>query len=63
MSRGTPVAGLIVLGPGVEVNAVERNALRTYGNSGDPGAHFAVEAVFVHAQIARRVAQPQEARL
>ena len=53
---------LIVIRPGVQINAIERDALRADGNRRDVRTHVVVEAVLVHAEVARRVAQPNEAR-
>ena len=62
LSRGTPVAVLILVRPSVEVNAVECDALRADGNHWDVRTHVAIEAVLVHAQVLRRIAQANEAR-
>jgi hypothetical protein len=62
LSRGTPVAVLIVVRPSVEVNAVECDALRADRNQRDVRSHVAIESVFVHAQILRRIAQANEPR-
>jgi hypothetical protein len=51
-----PVAALIVVGPGIEVKAVEGDALRTDRDHGEERADVAIEAIFVHAEIRRRVA-------
>ena len=56
-----PVAALIVVRPCIEVNAIEGDALDADAQSEDAGAHFAVEAVFVHAEVAGCVAQSDEA--
>jgi len=57
-----PVAALIVVRPCIEVNAIEGDALDADAESEDAGAHFAVEAVLVHAEIDGGVAQSDEAR-
>ena len=62
LSRGTPVAVLILVRPSVEVNAIECDSLRADGNHRDVRAHVTVEAVLVHAEILRSVAQADEAR-
>jgi hypothetical protein len=51
-----------VIRPGVQINAVERDALRADGNDRDVRTHVVVEAVLVHAEVSRRVAQSDEAR-
>ena len=56
-----PVAALIVIRPCIEVNAVEGDSLDADAESEDVGAHFAVEAVFVHAEIGGGVAHTDEA--
>jgi hypothetical protein len=53
---------LIVIRPGVQINAVERDALDTYGDRRDVRTHVMIEAVLVHAEVPRRVAQSDEAR-
>lgn len=51
-----PVAALIVVRPCIEVNAIEGDSLDADAESEDAGAHFAVEAVLVHAEIRGGVA-------
>jgi hypothetical protein len=53
---------LIVIRPGVQINAIEGDALRADGNRRDVRTHVVVEAVLVHAEVSRRVTQPNEAR-
>jgi hypothetical protein len=53
---------LIVIRPGVQINAVEGDALRADGNRRDVRTHVVIEAVLVHAEVSRRVAQSNEAR-
>jgi hypothetical protein len=53
---------LIVIRPGVQINAIERDTLRANGNRRDVRTHIVVEAVLVHAKVSRRVAQSNEAR-
>jgi hypothetical protein len=57
-----PVAALMVIRPCVEVKAIEGDSLRVDGDRGEEGADFAVEAVFVHAEIGGGVAQANKAR-
>jgi hypothetical protein len=57
-----PVAALIVVGPGIEVKPVESDSLRTDWDLGKLRTDVAVEAIFVHAEIRRSVAHPNEAR-
>ena len=62
LSRGTPVVMLIVIRPGVQINAIKRDALRADRNDRDVRAHVVVEAVLVHAEVCRRIVQSDEAR-
>ena len=57
-----PVAALIVVGPGIEVKPVKGDSLRADWNHGEERTNVAIEAIFVHAEIGRGVAQPDEAR-
>jgi hypothetical protein len=41
--------------PGVEVNTVKRDPLRTNANRRHSRADIAIEAILVHAQIAWRI--------
>jgi len=45
--------GFTLVCPRVQVNTVKGNSLRANSNSRDVRPHFRIEAVFVHAQIAR----------
>ena len=56
-----PVAALIVVHPCIEVNAVKGDSLNADAEGEDLRAHFAVEAVLVHAEIGGGVAQSDEA--
>jgi hypothetical protein len=47
--------------PCVQFKPVERHALRADRDFGDGAADLGVEAVAVHAEIARRVAESDEA--
>ena len=60
MSRGTPVAALMFVGPRIEVKAVKGDALRPYRDGRNPRAHLAIESIFVHAQIRRCVPESNE---
>jgi hypothetical protein len=57
-----PVAALIVVGPGIEVKPVKRDALRADWNHGEERTNVAIEAIFVHAEIRWSVAHANEAR-
>jgi hypothetical protein len=62
LSRRTSVALDIVISPGIEVEAIERDSLLADWDDGDARADFAVEAVFVHAEVGGSVTQADEAR-
>jgi hypothetical protein len=57
-----PVAALIVVGPGIEVKPVKGDTLTSNWDRGEKRTHLSVEAIFVHAEIRRGVAQSNEAR-
>ena len=57
-----PVAALIVVGPGVEVKAVKSDPLGADWNHGKQRTNFAIEAILVHSEIRRRVAQADKPR-
>ena len=57
-----PVAALIVVGPGIEVKPVEGDPLRADWDRSEKRANVAIEAIFVHAEIRRGVAQADVAR-
>jgi hypothetical protein len=57
-----PVAALIVVGPGIEVKAVESDALRTDGDHGQERTNLAIEAVLVHSEVRGGVAQANKPR-
>lgn len=54
----TPVAGLIVVGPGIEVKTIEGDALHANSYGWNLGADIAVEAVLVHPEISGGIAEP-----
>ena len=60
--RRTPVAGLIVHPPMVELKAIEGDSLDTDANLGHAGPDEAVEAVLVHAQVTGSIPQSHDAR-
>jgi hypothetical protein len=57
-----PVAALIVVGPGIEVKTVESDSLCTDWDHCEGWTNVAIETIFVHAEIRRGVAQPDETR-
>jgi len=50
----------MLIRPRIEVKAIEGDAVRSDRDDGHRGAHFAVEAVLVHAEIPRRIAKAQK---
>jgi hypothetical protein len=58
---GTPVAAEVLIGPGVQFKAVEGNALYTHPLLTQMRPHFAIEAVFVHPKVSRRISQADNA--
>lgn len=52
----------MVLGPGIEVKSVESDPLIANGYFSEIGPDFTIESVAVHAQIERRIPQPNQAR-
>jgi len=54
--RTTPVAGLIVVHPGVQFKPVEGNALPADTDFSDSRPYFGVEAIAIHAEVMRGVA-------
>jgi hypothetical protein len=53
-------AELIFIRPGVQVNAIERDPLRADRDDTEMRTDVAIEAVFIHSQIGRCIAKPQE---
>jgi hypothetical protein len=51
----------MLLGPPIQVKAIEGDTLGTDGDLGHPGAHLGVEPIAVHAEVARCIAQPDQA--
>jgi len=58
----TPVAGLILVGPGIEVKTVEGHALHANSYRWNSGTDIAVEAVLVHPEIIGRIAKSYKSR-
>lgn len=52
----------MVVGPRIEVKAIEGDALRSYRDDGYLRTDFAVEAVLVHAEVHGCVTKPNESR-
>jgi hypothetical protein len=62
LSRGTPVAGLIVLGSRFHFKPIEGALLFADPNLGELRPDFTIEAILVHAKEGRCVPQPHKAR-
>jgi len=60
LSRGTTVALDIVIGPGVEVKAVEGDSLFAYRDHHNAWPDFPIESVLVHAKVRRRIPKTDE---
>jgi hypothetical protein len=56
----TPVALDILVRPGVEFKPIEGHALRADPKLGQAGADLRIEAIAVHADVERRIAQPHQ---
>ena len=52
----------MLVGPRIEVKAIEGDALATDRYDGYPRPHLKFEAVLVHAEIGWRIAEANEAR-
>jgi hypothetical protein len=50
----------MLVGPRIEVKAIEGHALDSDRNDDYTGAHLAVEAVLVHPEVSRRIPQSDE---
>jgi hypothetical protein len=57
-----PVAALIVVGPGIEVKPVKGDPLCADRYCQQKRSHLAIEAILVHAEVGRGIAQSDEAR-
>jgi len=55
---GTPVAGFILIHPGVQIKAVEGNSLFSNGNFNEIRPDLCVEAIPVHPEIKGGISQP-----
>jgi hypothetical protein len=51
----------MLLGPLIEVKAIEGDALDTDRYLGHQRAYLGIEPIAVHAKVARRIAQPDQA--
>ena len=59
---GTPVAGDILIHPGIKFKPVEAYSLCTDGQLCEIGADGCVETVSVHAKVGRGIAKSDDAR-
>ncbi len=48
--------------PGIEIKAIEGFALDPDRNQRHPGPNLSIEPVLVHAEIARRIPEPEQPR-
>jgi hypothetical protein len=58
---GTPVAPLILVRPAIEVKAIKGDALLADRDLGEGRAYLGIEPVTVHAEVIRRITQPDKA--
>jgi hypothetical protein len=57
-----PVAALIVVCPSIEVKAIKGHSLHADWKVDECGTDFAIEAILIHTQVLRRIAQADESR-
>jgi hypothetical protein len=57
---GTPVAGLILIYPGIQIKAIKGNTLLSDANFSQIRSHLGVKAVSVHAQIEGRIPETDQ---
>jgi hypothetical protein len=57
---GTPVAGFILIHPGIEIKSIEGYPLLPHADLDHVGTDLGVEAVLVHPEIEGRVPQPYQ---
>jgi len=57
-----PVAALILVCPAIEVKAIKGHSLHADGKMGKCGTNFPIEAVLIHAQVSRCIAQADVSR-
>jgi hypothetical protein len=62
LRAGAALAGPILVSPGIEVKPIEGDALSADRYLNKVWPHLRIEAVFVHAEIGRRVAKADKAR-
>ena len=60
---GTPVAGLIVLKPGIKFKAIKGNSLCANRHFAQKGAYLGIKPVAVHTEIGGCGAEPNDAGL
>ena len=59
---GTPVAGHMFLRPRVKLKSIESDSLNADRYFGQARPDLGVEAIPIHAEVARRVSESQETR-
>jgi hypothetical protein len=57
---GTPVAGLILIHPGIEIKSIEGYPLLPHGDLDHVRTDLGVEAVLVHPEVEWRVPHPDQ---
>jgi len=55
---GTPVAGFILIHPGIEIKSIEGYPLLPHADLDDVWTDLGVEAVLVHTEVEGRIPQP-----
>lgn len=59
---GTPVAGFIILHPGIQFKSVECDPAATDRDLGEEGPYLGIEAITVHAEVKWCIAKANESR-
>jgi len=57
---GTPVAGFILIHPGIEIKSIEGYPLLPHADLDDERTDLGVEAVLVHTEVEGRIPQPDQ---
>jgi hypothetical protein len=57
---GTPVAGLILIHPGIEIKSIEGHPLLPHGDIDHVRTDLGIEAILVHPEVEGRVPQPDQ---
>jgi len=54
---GTPVAGFILIHPGIEIKSIEGHPLHPHADLDDIGTDLRVEAILIHSEVVGRIPQ------